>query len=172
MRYWVLGLLTFVAALGQMTLAPYLPIGGAIPDLIVVVTVSSGLLFGWRVGLGVGATAGLLVDLAFGRIIGLQILGYGLVGLVCGLTEEKVFKDNWILPSLGGLAGTILVQSLALSVLLLFGRSFEIWQEFRQVIFPNSLYNMVLTALFYARLLRLHQYIRPDVRGALVLRRS
>lgn len=167
-----MGLLTLVAAIFQMTLAPYLRIGGAMPDLIVVITVASGLLFGWRVGMGVGATAGLLVDLAFGRLIGMQILAYGLLGWVCGLTEEKVFKDNWILPSLGGLAGSILVQSFALGVLLLFGRTFDVWQEFRTVILPNSLYNLILTAFAYHQLLRVHHYIRPDPRGTMALRRS
>lgn len=172
MRYWLIGLLTVIVAVGQMTLAPFLRIGGGTPDLIVAVTVSCGLLFGWRVGMGVGATAGLIVDLAFGRIIGLQTLAYGIVGWVCGLTEEKVFKDNWILPSLGGAVASILVQSLALGVMMLFGRMFDVWQEYRMVIFPTSLYNMILTTFVYTGLLRLHRYIRPDPRGTFALRRS
>lgn len=171
MRYWALGVILLGAFLVQTTVAPYLGIGTVKPDFLVAVTVSFGLLLGWQTGLSAGVIAGLLVDLMFGRFVGMHVLAYGIVGWASGLTEEKVFKDNFLLPCIGGVAGTIVAETVVLVCLSVFGWTFPLWEAYRFAIFPSSLYNMVLASLIYTRLFRHYQYFRPDPRGTIVLRR-
>ncbi|OTA40335.1 MAG: hypothetical protein A6D92_19220 [Symbiobacterium thermophilum] len=58
MRYWVLTAITLVAYLVESVLGPFLAIGGVAPNVVFVVAVSCGLLFGWPVGLAWGSAAG------------------------------------------------------------------------------------------------------------------
>jgi rod shape-determining protein MreD len=171
-RYWLLSAILLGAFLLQTTVAPYLEIGGVMPDFLVAVTVSYGLLFGWQAGLATGILAGFLVDLTFGRFVGMHVIAYALIGWASGLTEEKVFKDNFLLPCLGGLAGTIASQSVVLICLSLFGWVFPVWEAYRFTILPSSLYNMVLTYMVYRPLFKHYHYLRPDPRGTIILRRS
>ncbi len=171
MRYWVLTGIVLAAYLVQSVLGPYLAIAGVVPDVVLAVAVACGLLFGWQVGLAVGFGGGLLIDLTIGQLIGSHALAGGLVGFVAGLVEERVFKDNLLLPLAGGVVGSLLGQTVVLVCLLIFGRSISL-AEFGSKLLPSVIYDTVLCMLVYWRIFRLYGFIKPDPRGIIVLRRK
>lgn len=171
MRYWVLAGILLVAFLVQSVLATYLSIGEVVPDLLLVVVLSYGLLFGWQIGLGAGMLGGLLLDLNTGRFIGLHVLTLGLVGLVSGVIEEKVFKDNLLLAPAAGFVGSMASHSIVVLALWLFGWKFNLAETLRSTILPAALYDMVLAAIVYGRIYKYYLYLKPDPRGTIVIRR-
>ncbi|HLN61283.1 MAG TPA: rod shape-determining protein MreD [Symbiobacteriaceae bacterium] len=171
MRYWVLTGVLILAFLLQSVVSSYLAIGGITPDFLLAVVVTYGLLFGWEVGLVGGVVGGLLIDLIAGRFIGLHVLSYGLVGLVAGLAEARVFKDNILLAPVGGLAGSIVSQTITVLCFWLYGLEVAPLGVLRSTILPAALYDMILTILVYGRIYRYYLYLRPDPRGTIVIRR-
>ncbi len=170
MRYWFLTGILLVTFLLQSVVATYLSIGGIVPDLLLMLAVSYGLLFGWPVGLAGGLLAGLLMDLSTGRFIGAHTLAMGVVGLVAGLVEQKVFKDNMLLAPVGGFVGSVAGQTIILTCLAIFGWRLSPIEALRTMVLPEALYDTVICALIYGRLYKYYLYLKPDPRGTIVLR--
>lgn len=171
MRYWVLTGLLIVAFLLQSVVSNYLAISGITPDFLLAIVVTYGLLFGWEVGLAGGVIGGLLIDLIAGRFIGLHVLTYGVVGLVAGMVEGRVFKDNILLAPIGGLTGSIVSQTIIVFCFWFFGLELSPIGVLRSTMLPAALYDMVLTILVYGRIYKYYLYLRPDPRGTIVIRR-
>ncbi|HEY3368166.1 MAG TPA: rod shape-determining protein MreD [Symbiobacteriaceae bacterium] len=171
MRYWVLTGIVVLAFLLQSVVSHYVAIQGIAPNFLLVIILTYGLLFGWPIGLGAGVLGGLLLDLTAGRFIGLHVLSLASVGLVAGLVEERVFKDNFLLAPVSGLVGSIASQLIVLVCLWLYGWQVPLWQTLRSTVFPAALYDMMLAILIYGRIYRYYLYLKPDPRGTIVLRR-
>lgn len=171
MRYWLLAIIGLVGFLIQSVLGSYLAIGGAVPSPLLVITLALALLFGWKVGLGTGLIGGLLLDLSAGRLIGLNLLSLGIVGFLVGLLEDKVFKESWLLAGLVGLGGSVLAHTLNYLCLALLGWRFDPLQTLLGAVLPSAVYNSLLAMLVYSQLYRYYQYLRPNTRGTIVLRR-
>lgn len=159
------------AYLFQSVVSVYLAVGGVSPDLTLAVVVTLGLLFGWEIGLGGGVLAGLLTDLVASRYIGLHIMSMGMIGLVAGVVEEKVFKDNLLLAPTAGFAASLLKHVIILTSLSVYGWKFAPVETLRSMVMPSALYDLVVTWLVYGRIYKYYLYLRPDPRGTIVLRR-
>lgn len=170
MRYWALTGILVLSYLLQSVVAAYLAIGEVAPDFVLVVVVCYGLLFGKEIGLGAGVIGGLLLDLTTGRFIGMHVLSLGLTGLVVGMMEDKVFKDNFLLTSLVGLGGSVLCQAVQILCQLIYG-----WEVpagvVRTTVLPSAVYAMVLTLIIYRPMFRHYAYLKPDPRGTVELHR-
>lgn len=138
---WVLLLLTTLVV--QATLVPLITVNGLRPDLLLIVVVSTGMLYGKEQGVGIGFFAGLLQDLASGNVFGLNILAKMAIGCVAGLVERKVFKENLILPLFAVLVATICQRMLNLIFLWLFGYKANAGLPFIYNILPIIGYNLV-----------------------------
>lgn len=171
MRYWVLTGILVMAYLIQSVVAIYLSIGNITPDIVLIVVISYGLLFGWEVGLIAGVLGGMLVDLTFNRYIGLHVLSLGLIGLVAGMVEEKVFKDNLLLAPIAGFVGSLASHSILAVALSFYGWKFNLVESLRTTLVPAALYDMVIAMVVYGQIYKYYLYLRPDPRGTIVLRR-
>lgn len=171
MRYWVLTGILVLAFLLQSVVSSYLAIKGITPDFLLAVVVTYGLLFGWEVGLAGGVIGGLLIDLIAGRYIGMHVLSYGVVGLVSGIMEVRVFKENLLLAPVGGLIGSAASQMIVVFCFWLYGLEVAPLGALRSTLLPAALYDMVLTILVYGRIYKYYLYLRPDPRGTIVIRR-
>lgn len=112
---WFVLLVVFLVL--QATIIPLLAISTIRPDLLLIITVSTGLLMGKEQGVGVGFFAGLLQDLSSGNIFGLNILAKMAVGYLFGMAERKVFKEHILLPLLAVIMATV-VHYFAMAVFL------------------------------------------------------
>jgi rod shape-determining protein MreD len=171
-RYWTLAGILLLAFLLQSVVSSYLAIGGITPDFLLVVVVTYGLLFGWEVGLAAGVIGGLLIDLITPDFIGRHVLSYGVVGLVSGMMEGRVFKDNLLLAPVGGLIGSVASQLIIVFCFWLFGREVDPIGALRKTLLPAALYDMALTILVYSRIYKYYLYLKPDPRGTIVIRRQ
>ena len=85
MRYWAVMVLVVAAFALQITVSNHLSIAGVAPDLLLVLTLSFGLLFGWEVGAGVGLAGGDMEAVACGGYLGLPGIPLGGPGIGVGL---------------------------------------------------------------------------------------
>ena len=94
------GLLILCLYLLQSTLFAMFSIGGIRPNLLIIATASLGFLGGKRTGIYAGFFSGLLIDIAFRPIYGVNALLYMYIGYICGLFKKVVFSGDIKLPLL------------------------------------------------------------------------
>jgi rod shape-determining protein MreD len=82
----------------QVAVVPWLSIGGAQFDLMVLVGVAAGLAGGPERGARVGFVAGMLWDLVIVGPLGLSALAYCLAGYFVGSAQRSVVGPTWWAP--------------------------------------------------------------------------
>jgi len=96
----ITGLVIETSILGEATL------GGAKPQLLLVMTVALAMGEGPALGAGFGFTAGLATDLLTGLPVGLTAITYTIVGVVVGTTRAQVQTPSAWLPAAMEFAAT------------------------------------------------------------------
>lgn len=115
------------------------------PDLPLILLVFWAWHNDWKQGLLAGFIIGLLVDILFSPLLGLNAFSLGLVGFLVAELREKVYQDNVIIFLLLAAAATILNGVILTCWLLIFNLSSSFLEKFILLIFPTFLYNCLLT---------------------------
>ena len=76
----------------------YFGIGDIMPNLLLILVVSHGYMSGKIDGLAIGFISGLLVDLVYGDLIGINALLYMVIGYFIGHTNKIYANDDYTLP--------------------------------------------------------------------------
>lgn len=149
------------AAILQVGLAPYLSIGGVVPNFMLLVVVTLALVEGPSAGAIAGFASGLLFDLLGSGPVGPMILVLTLAGYLAGLMHEKMFAEGWLLP-LTVLAIASLSAEVAYGLILnLLGVGGPFWLSFFTKMLPAAVYNTALAVLIYPWLARFLRVDRP-----------
>lgn len=162
MKNWVIVVLVAFGIILQSSLMDKLAFFGVMPDLVLILAVSFGLLLGPVKGAAAGFAGGFILDLLLGRFLGLHALTRGLAGYLVGLAEPRVWKENPVVPVFACFTMTILSELIVYLLLLILGRSFDLVSAWRQVIFPASIYNGLLSVPFHWLILRWGQTWRYE----------
>lgn len=86
------------AFLLQTTVFQSIKLAGAVPNLLLVLTITYGYLRGRTSGLVIGFFSGLLLDCLYGSVIGLYAFIFMTIGFVVGFCKKIYFTDSLILP--------------------------------------------------------------------------
>ena len=88
-------ILTILISLSiQINFLNMIPLFGVVANLGIIVIVGFGLMNGKIIGGLTGALYGLLTDITFCKIIGINLFLYTIVGLITGQISSKFSKDN------------------------------------------------------------------------------
>jgi rod shape-determining protein MreD len=99
-------LLVALAVLLQTALFPHLRIGGAVPDVGLVLVVAVATREGVEAGTAMGFVTGLLVDLFLQTPLGLSALAFALTGAAVGVVQAGLLRPGrWVAPLLGAFGG-------------------------------------------------------------------
>lgn len=149
------------AMLLQAGLAPYLAIGGVVPNFLLLVVVTIALTTGPNEGAVVGFAAGLAFDVLGTVAVGPMALVLTLAGYIAGLLHEAMFAEGWLLP-LTVLALTAVASEVAYGLLLeLLSYDVGFWHALFTRMLPAAVYNTALALLVYPWLARLLRRERP-----------
>jgi len=149
------------AALLQAGLAPYLAIGGVVPNFLLVVVVTLALVEGPAAGASAGFAAGLIFELLGSGPVGPMVLVLTVTGYMAGLLHENMFAEGWLLP-LTVLAIASIASTLAYGLMLdLLGAGGPFVLTFFTKILPEALYDTALGLLIYPWLARFLRQDRP-----------
>ena len=107
-RFIMTLLLIIVCFLFQTTVFQGLDFGGIVPNLMIILTASFGFMRGDKTGLAIGFFCGLIIDIFFGNVLGLNAMIYMYIGYANGKFNRIFYPEDIKLP-----IGLILVSDLA-----------------------------------------------------------
>lgn len=165
-RKIVTAILIVVTVLLQCSVFQLFEIASVKPNLLVILTVSFGLMRGRLSGLMTGFAGGLCMDLFYPGPVGLNALLYMWIGYASGYCYRIFYDDDIKTPLLLVTAGD-LFYSISLYVLtfLLRGR-IHFGFYLGRIIIPELLYTIVATLALYHVLYRINQsLIKSDKRS-------
>jgi len=162
----VAGVLIFGLYLFQTTLFAMFSIGGIRPNLLIIATASLGFLGGKRTGIYAGFFSGLLIDIAFRPVYGINALLYMYIGYICGSFKKVIYSGDIKMPLLF-IAGSDFLYNMAFYFLCFFFRGkFEIAYYFVNIILPEVVYTTIMACIIYPGIHFILKRIElPDKKG-------
>ena len=154
--------LIIVCFLLQCTVFKQIPFTRVVPNLLIVVTSSFGFMRGKTEGLLVGLVSGMLIDLFYCEFFGFYTLLYMYIGYVNGFFKNMFFDDDIKLPMIL-ITGSDFAYGCIIYVFsfLLRGR-FDTMYYFINVIFPEVIYTVVITLIFYRIIRKINRKLEED----------
>ena len=148
----------------QTTVFQWIDFGGIVPNLMIILTASFGFMRGERTGLLFGFFCGLLVDIFFANVLGLNAMIYMYIGFISGYAFRSFYDDDLKVP-LFLVAGTDLLYNLAVYGLqfLLRGR-LGFWTYIYRIIIPEIVYTVFLTIIVYRVFYWINYHLMDTVR--------
>ena len=133
----------------QTTVFKGLAFGGIVPNLLIVLTASFGFMRGESTGLLIGFFSGLLADIFFGNVLGLNAMIYMYIGYANGYFNHIFYGEDIKLP-IFLISASELAYGLGHYVIMFMMRSrFAFFYYLTRIILPELLYTIVVTLLFY-----------------------
>lgn len=161
MRIVVICVLAVINVILESTLFQYTRIYGIKPDFSIMIIVAYAIMRGSSYGAFIGLGIGLMIDMLYGRTMGINALSYMITGYIVGQAHENVFKDSFIPPFIFNFAAVLLFQH---SYLLLAYFSNNIPDTgisylymLLKVILPQALYNAVIGSVVYRYIYKLDE---------------
>lgn len=138
--------LILVTVVVQTSIAPYLTVLGARPDVALVMVVCLAMMRGPAWGAAVGFAAGLLIDIALFQTLGISSFLFTLAGYFSGRYAEGVDPDSWFPPIFTVFICTLVVQTLHAMIMFLIGIEASVGFVVLRIILPTGLLNALLAA--------------------------
>lgn len=128
----------------------YFKLADIMPNLLLILVVSTAYMRGRLSGMVMGFFSGLLVDLMFGSyIIGLYALLYLLLGYLMGFANRIYSEDDYTLPIIFiGISDLIYSFFYYIFEFLLRGRLHFLFY-LRRIIIPEIIYTIAVSILLY-----------------------
>ncbi|KUO69159.1 MAG: hypothetical protein APF77_23525 [Clostridia bacterium BRH_c25] len=161
MRIVVIFTLAVVNVILESTLFQYTRIYGVKPDFSIMIIVAYAIMRGSSYGAFTGLGIGLLIDMLYGRTIGINALSYMITGYIIGQAHENVFKDSFIPSFIFNLIAVIIFQH-GFILLSYFSNNFPSTgipyvYMLVKIILPQSIYNAVIGSIVYRYIYKLDE---------------
>jgi len=146
-----------VGLLCQAVVVPFMSIGNAKPDIILIIIASFGFLEGPAPGAIGGFAGGLIQDLLAFRAIGLGALVKTTVGYFSGQVERNILGNAAIMPMLAIGGVSLVSQILYIGLAFLAGEPMGFFMTLRTVAIPSAAYTAAIGFFIFPYLNRLLQ---------------
>ena len=162
MNITALLLIILVNIIAQSSILPYFRLFGYIPNtgsvLVILVALRKGKYYGGFFGLALG----LLQDILFGQVIGVNAFIFFLTGYIIGIIQDELNLENVLIPVLLSALLTIFYNFSFYT--FMFFLSIDIPREimFNNIFSLEIVYNMIFAALVYKLFTKI--FVIPDLR--------
>ncbi len=157
MKAFIISIIVLLNLILQSTLFQYFKIYGVIPNTALILVISLAVYNGKNKGAVIGFFVGILQDIIFGRMIGLNALVYMITGYGVGLLNKNVFKDNLLIPFSLTAVATVFYESVNMLLLFFMGYKFELISFFKKMLMVEVLYNAIFSVVIYIYVSKLYQ---------------
>ena len=148
-RFLVTILEIIICFLLQTVIFSNLSIGGIVPNILIVFTVSHAYMHGKKQGMYVGVICGLLYDLMNGGLFGLYGLVYLTIGYVNGMAYKIYYKDDYAMPViLVAISDFVAGFSVYVFEFLLSGK-LNVMFYIKYIIMPEVMYTALVSIVLY-----------------------
>lgn len=149
MRLAITFLIVFVNLILQSTVFEYIQIAGIKPNIAILIVITYAMLRGDIEGAILGFFSGLLQDIFSGRVIGIHALLGTLTGYFCGKPFKDFYKENYMLPLLLTLLGSLFYEFIFYFTSFLFLGKTEMFYYLRKIMIPTTIYTTALSLPAY-----------------------
>lgn len=160
MKKLVISGLILLNVILEATLFQFLRIQGIKPDFVIILVIAYAILEGGAYSAVIGLASGLLIDILYGRVLGVNAFSYMLTGYLLGQAHENVFKDSILPPALFNFAGVFVYQHIYFLIMYLTGNLLHDGISYTNillsVILPQGIYNAIVGAVIYRYYLHLN----------------
>lgn len=165
-RFIIQLLIILICFLLQTSLFRYLDLADIVPNLLLIPTMSFGMMRGRKEGMLVGFFSGLLLDIFYGPLIGPYALLYMYLGYINGFFHRVYYMEDILLPMLMA-GGNDLIYNLAVYVFAYLLRNrLDFGFYFLHVILPEVVYTMIMTLIIYKPLVRINRWLKRMEEGS------
>lgn len=141
-------LVSFVFLL-EATLMGMVSFKGGKPDLPFILLILWAWTHDWKEGLLAGFTIGLLEDIFFSPLLGLNAFALSLVGFLTSEVKERVYQENIVFILLMVGLASILSGAILSAWLTIFRLSSSFLEKIVYLTLPTALYNCLLVFLIF-----------------------
>ncbi len=149
----------------QTTLFQALSFGGISTNILIIITVSYGFMYGKKCGMVTGFLCGLLMDIFYGDVLGFYALVYLYIGAANGVFHSIFYQDDIKLPLVLILASDFVYSFTCYVLLYLLRSRFDIIFYLKHVILPEVVYTIFVTVFIYPCILLLNRTMDEIERG-------
>ncbi|MDO4487806.1 MAG: rod shape-determining protein MreD [Eubacteriales bacterium] len=160
--------LILVCFLLQTCVFPFNKVLTTEPNLLLFCVFSFGFIYGPVQGMFCGLLSGLFMDLFYTNVpFGFFMLLYIIVGFVNGLFTNFYYDDYLTLPVILCIASELVFNAGMILFKYLQLGHINVWSTIINTVFPEVLFSVLLTLLFYRVLLKANRImdIKEDKRG-------
>lgn len=155
-RCITIGIIIIICFLLQSTVFHYLELANVVPNLLLIVTMSFGLMRGRREGMLVGFFSGLLMDIFFGTVLGPYAFIYMTLGYGNGFFHRIYYVEDVLLPMIMISLNEFIYNVVVYIVFFLMRNRLEFSTYCVSVILPEMVYTILITLFFYKILVRIN----------------
>ncbi len=161
-RCITIGIIIIVCFLLQSTIFHYIELAGVVPNLLLIVTMSFGLMRGRREGMLVGFFSGLLIDIFFGSVLGPYALIYMTMGYINGFFHRIYYVEDVLLPMLMITLNDFIFNVIIYLIYFLLRNRLNFGEYLLTVILPEMIYTIIVTLFFYKFLVRINLRLKKS----------
>ena len=149
----------------QSTIFGFHNINCITPILLLILTMSFGLMRGRKEGLLVGFFCGFMVDCFISNIMGPFMFLYMIIGYVNGFFHKNYMIEDVLLPLIVVIVDDIVFNFSVYIIYFLLHRRLELSDYFLNIIIPEALVTALLTVIIYKFYVVVNRHLKEKDRG-------
>lgn len=165
-RFVVTAVTVIISFILQTSVFEILKLANIAPNVLIILVASISVMRGQKEGMLVGFFSGLLLDIFYGKYLGIYAFLYMLFGFVDGFANQIYYSDDNFLPLV-----IIGANDLVYGILMYIGSGLlwnhlHIFYYIRTIILPELVYTVAVGILLYQILLRLNRWLEKYEEGS------
>lgn len=162
MNIFILLVVVFINFFLQSAIFPYLAVFGVVPNTALLIVIAISLFKGRYYGGFLGLIIGLLQDIVFNPVIGINAFIYFFAGYLVGLVENKLTKDNLLIPVLFSILGVIYYNFSYYVFMYFLSRDIPFLSFAKDVLLIEIIYSSILSIPIYKIFSKI--FVTPGIR--------
>ncbi len=146
----------------QNSVLPYITVFGVMGNILLTMVVSISLLERKPYGSVVGLIVGLIQDILFSQIIGINALLYFLLGYVLESIDFHLSRDNLYIPATFSMGATVVYNLVYFIVMFFAGKEISFLNYIKYKLLIELAYNGLLSIISYKLMSKI--FVAPDIR--------
>lgn len=144
-------------------------IAGIMPNIFIILMLYIGLYMGRTMGVIYGIVYGIFLDIWVGKSIGLTSIALAMIGLISGMFDKTLSKDNRMTVLLMGIVCTVIYETVLYCMqYMAYAINLEIL-SFIKILLVEVVYNMLLIIILYPVMNKTGYEIEDEIKGSKIL---
>lgn len=150
MKHFIRALLVLIFLILQSTFCHFIKITGVMPNLVLAYVIALALTSDNIMYAGAfGLAAGLLWDILWSRVFGIQSLTFMYIAILAYRAGEYMYRKNLTVCVIFTLTGTILAESILYITGFVLTYEASFWHAFFRTIIPSAAYTAIIQVVIF-----------------------